>query len=81
MQVNWQDYIISDKDILLGKPTIKDTRLSIDHILGLLAQGWTETTILENYPRLTKEHMQAVFAYIHDCMKEGLFFSNVRRSA
>jgi len=81
MQVNWQDYIISDKDILLSKPIIKDTRLSIDHILGLLAQGWTETTILENYPRLTKEHMQAVFAYIHDCMKEGLFFSNVRRSA
>jgi uncharacterized protein (DUF433 family) len=81
MQVNWQDYIISDKDILLGKPTIKDTRLSIDHILGLLPQGWTETTILENYPSLTKEHMQAVFAYIHDCMKEGLFFSNVRRSA
>jgi uncharacterized protein (DUF433 family) len=36
----------------LGKPTIKGTRLSVDHIVGLLAQGWSDEQILENYPRL-----------------------------
>ena len=81
MLVNWQDYIVSDKDILLGKPTIKGTRISIDHILGLMAQGWNEDAILENFPSLNKEHLQAVFAYIHDCMKDGLFYTTFKKSA
>ena len=65
--MNWQNYIVSDKEVLLGKPTIKGTRISVEHIVGLLAQGWNENEILENFPRLTKESLQAVFAYIQDC--------------
>ncbi|MFN9864622.1 MAG: DUF433 domain-containing protein, partial [Bacteroidota bacterium] len=53
--MNWREYIVSDKEILVGKPTIKGTRISVEHIVGLLAQGWSEAQILENYPRLTKE--------------------------
>ncbi len=68
--MNWQNYIVSDKDVLLGKPTIKGTRISVEHIVGLLAQGWTENEILENFPRLTKESLQAVFAYIQDCIND-----------
>lgn len=70
--MNWQEYIVSDKDVLLGKPTIKGTRLSVDHIIQLLAQGWTEEQILENYPRLKKEHLKALFSYLHECMQDGL---------
>ena len=73
--MNWQEHIISDKDILLGKPTIKGTRISVDHIVSLLAQGWTEQKILDNYPRLTNESLKAVFAYIYDCIQDGLLFS------
>ena len=62
--MKWQDYIISDEEILLGKPVIKDTRISVEHIIGLLAQGWDERQILENYPRLNKESIQAVFAFL-----------------
>ncbi|MES2701985.1 MAG: DUF433 domain-containing protein [Bacteroidota bacterium] len=58
--MNWQEYIVSDKGVLLGKPVIKGTRLSIDHLVSLLAQGWSEEQILENYPRLTKDSLQAV---------------------
>lgn len=47
--MKWQDYIVSNKKVLLGKPTIKGTRLSVDHIVGLLAQGWNEKQILDNY--------------------------------
>jgi uncharacterized protein (DUF433 family) len=79
--MNWQDYIISDKEVLLGKPTIKGTRISVEHIVGLLAQGWTENEILENFPRLTKESLQAVFAYIHECMHDGLLFTPTRKTA
>lgn len=79
--MNWQHFIVSDKDILLGKPVIKGTRLSVEHIVGLLAQGWNETQILENYPRLTKESLQAVFLYIQECLQDGLLFSPVKKSA
>jgi len=58
--MNWSDYIISDKDVLVGKPTVKGTRISVDHIISLLAQGWTEEKILANYPRLTKDSLKAV---------------------
>lgn len=61
--MNWQQYIVSDKEILLGKPTIKGTRLSVEHIVSLFAQGWTEQMILDNNPRLTKESLLAVLFY------------------
>ena len=79
--MNWQDYIVSDQEVLLGKPTIKGTRISVEHIIGLLAQGWTEIEILENYPRLNQESMQAVFIYIRDCMNDGLLFSPSKKTA
>ena len=79
--MNWQDHIVSDKEVLLGKPTIKGTRVSVEHIVGLLAQGWSENEILENFPRLTKESLQAVFAYIQDCINDGLLFTPTRKTA
>jgi uncharacterized protein (DUF433 family) len=79
--MNWRDYIISDKEILLGKPSVKGTRISVEHIVGLLAQGWSETQILENYPRLTKESLQSVFSYIQECIHDGLLFSPIKKSA
>jgi uncharacterized protein (DUF433 family) len=79
--MDWQNYIISDKDVLLGKPTIKGTRISVEHIVGLLAQGWTENDIIENYPRLTKQSLQAVFAYIQDFIHDGLLFTPTRKTA
>ena len=79
--MNWQDYIVSDSEILLGKPTIKGTRISVEHIVGLLAQGWSEAQVLEDYPRLTKESLKAVFSYIQECLHDGLLFSPIKRSA
>lgn len=79
--MNWKDYVVSDKEVLLGKPTIKGTRISVEHVVGLLAQGWGEVQILENYPRLTKESLQAVFKYIQECIHDGLLFSPIKKSA
>ena len=79
--MNWQDYIVSDKEVLLGKPTITGTRISVELVVGLLAQGWSEDKILENYPRLTKESLQAIFAYIQDCIHDGLLFPPFRKTA
>lgn len=79
--MNWNDYIISDKEILLGKPVVKGTRIAVEHVVGLLAQGWSEAQILENYPRLTKESLQAIFLYIQECINDGLLFSSIKKSA
>jgi len=70
--MNWQNHIVSDKDVLLGKPTIKGTRISVEHVISLFAQGWNEQEILENYPRLTKESLHAVFTYNQKCIHDGL---------
>ena len=61
--MDWSLYIHSDPEILLGKPVLKGTRLSVDFILRLFARGWTEQQVLENYPTITLEALWAVFAY------------------
>lgn len=72
--MNWKEHIISDKDVLLGKPTIKGTRISVELILDLLANGWTEKMIFESYPRLTENDLRAVFAYLKDGVENELYF-------
>lgn len=72
--MNWQERIYSDPEILLGKPVVKGTRLAVDFILGLLAAGWTEQQILENYPTLTREDLRAVFAFAAECMQTEIFY-------
>lgn len=71
------EYIVADEAVLLGKPTIKGTRLSVEHIIGLLAMGWSGEQLLENYPRLSREALQAVFLYVQECLKDGLLHTNI----
>ncbi|MCU0599067.1 MAG: DUF433 domain-containing protein [Desulfobacterales bacterium] len=70
MDIEWREYIHSNPEILLGKPVVKGTRLSVEFIIGLFAQGWTENQVLENYPTMTKEALRAVFAFATECMRE-----------
>ena len=72
--MNWQTYIHSDPTILLGKPVIKGTRISVELILELLETGWSNQMILDSYPQLLDEHLRAVFAYLRICIKEELYF-------
>jgi len=73
-KIEWGNFIHSDASVLLGKPVVKGTRLSVEFILGLYAEGWTEDQILENYPYLTKESLLAVFAYTRECMREEFLY-------
>jgi len=59
----WQDRIVVDPDILVGKPVIKGTRLAVAFIIDLLAEGWPEAELLRSYPGLTHEDVQACLAY------------------
>ncbi len=55
--------ITIDPAVLTGKPVIKGTRLSVEFIVGLLAQGWSEAEILRNYPGITREDILACLSY------------------
>ena len=72
--MNWEDRITSNPKIMVGKPVVKGTRMTVEFILDRFADGWTEREILENYPHLTPEDLRAVFAYAADCMKDGVKF-------
>jgi len=61
--MTWQERIVIDPDILVGKPVIKGTRLAVDFIIDLLAQGWSEEDILRNYTGLTHDDVQACLGY------------------
>jgi uncharacterized protein (DUF433 family) len=74
MEVQWQNHIHSDSTILLGKPIIKNTRISVELILELLGLGWTNEQILESYPVLKGNDIKAVFIYLKECIQEELFF-------
>lgn len=76
-RVSWQTYIVSDPSILLGKPALKGTRLAVDFILDLFALGWTHEQVLENYPTLTPEALQAVFAFAVECLQDEVVFSTL----
>jgi len=72
--MNWQEYIVSDNQVLLGKPCIKDTRISVELILELLSAGWTEKQILDSYTTISSESIRAVFGYLKDCIQQELYF-------
>lgn len=55
--------IIIDPKIMVGKPVIKGTRIPVELIMRLIAQGIPEHEILDDYPHLTKEDLQAVLVY------------------
>ncbi|UYZ65217.1 DUF433 domain-containing protein [Hymenobacter weizhouensis] len=82
--MNWRDRIHSDPAILLGKPVIKGTRISVELLLNWLANGWTETEIFESYPHITREDLQAMFAFLAEMNQQALGVpadSSVRQSA
>ena len=68
---DWQDRIILDPKILAGKPVIKGTRLAVEFIIDLLANGWSESDILKNYPRLSREDILACLGYASSLMKSS----------
>lgn len=56
--------ITVDPKVLVGKPVIRGTRLSVEFIIGLLADGWTEKDILENYPGVVTEDIKACISSV-----------------
>jgi uncharacterized protein (DUF433 family) len=66
--------IALDPDILAGKPVIRGTRLAVEFIIGLLADGWTEAQVLAAYPGISREDIFACLAYARDLLSSEKVF-------
>ena len=71
--MEWQGRIVTDSETLYGKPRIAGTRISVEFQLDLLASGWSKAQILNEYPHLKPDDLQAVFAFVRDCLKDESF--------
>jgi uncharacterized protein (DUF433 family) len=67
--MTWEDRIEINPHILVGKPVIRGTRLSVEFIVELLANGWSEPQILLNYPGLSHEDISACLHYAAEMLK------------
>lgn len=76
----WQDRITIDPRVLVGKPVITGTRLSVEFIVDLLAQGWTEAQIREHYPGVAREDILACLQYASEVLKAERVFPIDARS-
>lgn len=72
--LKYKDRIEINPNILVGKPIIKGTRISIEFILELLANNWSFESILENYPQLIKEDILAAIEYSLDVLRREKVF-------
>jgi len=68
--------IALDLSVLAGKPVIRGTRLSVEFVIGLMAEGWSEAEILANYPGLTHDDIKACLAYARDTLSSEKVFPN-----
>ena len=73
--MDWRERIVTNPDILVGKPSVKGTRISVELILGWLAQGWTIEVLLENYPTLAREDVLAALAFAADMMHDERYIA------
>ena len=81
VQMDWRDRITSDPDILLGKPVIKGTRISVELILGWLANGWSFDNLIEAYPHITREDILAALAFAAEMLLDEQYIAKYKASA
>ncbi len=73
--------IVLDPKIMVGKPVIKGTRLTVDYILNLLAHGMTVAEVLQEYNGLTGEDIQACFLFATKSLGDTAFMPLAPESA
>lgn len=74
MAFRWEDFIEERKDVMLGKPVFKGTRLTVEHILKELGTGATTDELLANYPTLKREHIRAAALYAADVLTDEVTY-------
>ena len=75
------EHITLDPRIMVGKPVVRGTRLTVEYLLGLFAQGATQSEVLEEYDGLTAEDLQACFLFAAKSLSETAFLPLIQEAA
>ncbi len=67
--MDWRSRIVVDAKVLVGKPVIKGTRISVELVIDLLARGYTPDQIRGQYDHVTAEDIQACLAYASEILR------------
>lgn len=78
---DWKGRITVDPNILVGKPLIRGTRISVELLMDRLGDGWTIEQILESYPRLTRDDVLAAIRFVSEVFREETFVAIHKASA
>ena len=73
--MEWRDRIVSDPNVLMGKPAIRGTRISVELILGWLANGWSFDDIIAAYPHIVRDDVLAALAFAAELMREDEYIA------
>jgi uncharacterized protein (DUF433 family) len=73
--MDWRARIVADPNVLVGKPVIKGTRISVELVMDLLAAGYTPEQIRQQYDHLTPEDIQACLAYAGELIRSEQVFA------
>jgi uncharacterized protein (DUF433 family) len=65
----WREWIVSNPSVMMGKPVIVGTRITVELILEKLAAGETIDDLLTAHPRLTREAIQAALAFAAEALR------------
>jgi len=65
---HWSNWIVADPTVMMGKPVVAGTRITVELILEKVAAGETVEQIMEAHPRLTRETIQAALAFASDVL-------------
>jgi uncharacterized protein (DUF433 family) len=68
--MDWRSRIVIDPRILVGKPVIRGTRISVEFVVDLLAAGWKHEQVLESYPHISEQDIRACLAYAAELLRE-----------
>ncbi len=79
--MNWKDRIIVDPEIVVGKPIIKGTRISVELILDRVADGWSIDDILASYPHISRADVLAALSFAAELFKEEKFVAITKVTA
>ena len=72
--MDWRKYIYSDFKIMMGKPVVIGTRISVELILEKIAAGETYEQIIEAHPRLTHEAILAAIAFAAEALRSDVIY-------
>ncbi len=75
LKIDLMQRITINRDILVGKPTIRGLRISVDQIIKALAAGLTQEEILEDYPELEKDDIKAALLYASKVLESERIFT------